>query len=96
MRGQGYRVWTSRMLNQEHIVSETIALVAFGGYGRAVQRHQRGLSDPYAIPLDAGKGTFLFSVIFENNCTRTLFGVILSRPAFDGSLTIKHKPGAKS
>jgi|GEM_PF-3048614 len=28
---QGYRVWTSRMLNQEHIVNETIALVAFGG-----------------------------------------------------------------
>ncbi len=30
--GQGYRVWTSLMLNQEHIVNETIALVAFGGY----------------------------------------------------------------
>ncbi len=28
---QGNRVWTSRMLNQEHIANETIALVAFGG-----------------------------------------------------------------
>ncbi len=28
---QGYRVWTSRTLNQEHIVNETIALVALGG-----------------------------------------------------------------